>query len=290
MGQRVFGATPRGERTWSGQRDLNPRPSAWEADTLPLSYARSHVVGRILRLGLARRTVKPILDDPRRAREIFRALELDPVHARREPEPGLLALRELARLERDPLSRRIKRHLAAEMRQELPVPQGARTGRVLRQMPRENLHEETSRFLEEPALELLLEPRGDSLREGGTGPAQPEELRRKRIGRPLAPQRRDGTSGQLVNLERADDANRIVGQDRRVRLGVHPQQILAQGFEALVLDSAHEPLADRVIPRGTVEEPLEERPDVETRSSRDDRDFPTRFDLTNDVARFASIE
>src|SRR6185295_8361406 len=26
---------------WSGQRDLNPRPSAWEADTLPLSYARS---------------------------------------------------------------------------------------------------------------------------------------------------------------------------------------------------------------------------------------------------------
>src|SRR5258705_80693 len=31
-------------KTWSGQRDLNPRPSAWEADTLPLSYARSHVV------------------------------------------------------------------------------------------------------------------------------------------------------------------------------------------------------------------------------------------------------
>ena len=25
---------------WSGQRDLNPQPSAWEADTLPLSYAR----------------------------------------------------------------------------------------------------------------------------------------------------------------------------------------------------------------------------------------------------------
>ena len=31
-------------KTWSGQRDLNPRPSAWEADTLPLSYARSHGV------------------------------------------------------------------------------------------------------------------------------------------------------------------------------------------------------------------------------------------------------
>src|SRR5210317_1268440 len=25
---------------WSGKRDLNPRPSAWEADTLPLSYSR----------------------------------------------------------------------------------------------------------------------------------------------------------------------------------------------------------------------------------------------------------
>ena len=25
---------------WSGQRDLNPQPTAWEAGTLPLSYAR----------------------------------------------------------------------------------------------------------------------------------------------------------------------------------------------------------------------------------------------------------
>ena len=25
---------------WSGKRDLNPQPSAWEADTLPLSYSR----------------------------------------------------------------------------------------------------------------------------------------------------------------------------------------------------------------------------------------------------------
>ena len=25
---------------WSGKRDSNPRPSAWEADTLPLSYPR----------------------------------------------------------------------------------------------------------------------------------------------------------------------------------------------------------------------------------------------------------
>src|SRR3990170_8162154 len=27
--------------TWSGRRDSNPRPSTWEADTLPLSYARN---------------------------------------------------------------------------------------------------------------------------------------------------------------------------------------------------------------------------------------------------------
>ena len=26
---------------WSGKRDLNPQPSAWEADTLPLSYSRA---------------------------------------------------------------------------------------------------------------------------------------------------------------------------------------------------------------------------------------------------------
>ena len=26
---------------WSGRRDSNPRPSAWEADALPLSYSRS---------------------------------------------------------------------------------------------------------------------------------------------------------------------------------------------------------------------------------------------------------
>src|SRR5439155_2795478 len=27
--------------SWSGRWELNPRPSAWEADALPLSYARS---------------------------------------------------------------------------------------------------------------------------------------------------------------------------------------------------------------------------------------------------------
>ena len=35
---RTFG--PGEEEKWSGQRDLNPQLSAWEADTLPLSYAR----------------------------------------------------------------------------------------------------------------------------------------------------------------------------------------------------------------------------------------------------------
>src|SRR4030042_728024 len=29
-----------GEKTWSGRRGSNPRPSAWEADALPLSYSR----------------------------------------------------------------------------------------------------------------------------------------------------------------------------------------------------------------------------------------------------------
>ena len=29
-------------RGWSGRWDLNPRQLAWEARTLPLSYARSH--------------------------------------------------------------------------------------------------------------------------------------------------------------------------------------------------------------------------------------------------------
>ena len=32
--------TAMGWRSWSGRRDSNPRPSAWEADALPLSYSR----------------------------------------------------------------------------------------------------------------------------------------------------------------------------------------------------------------------------------------------------------
>src|SRR5919109_754790 len=29
-----------GVRNWSGRRDLNPRPSRWQRDALPLSYSR----------------------------------------------------------------------------------------------------------------------------------------------------------------------------------------------------------------------------------------------------------
>ena len=36
--------------SWSGRGDLNPRLLAWEARTLPLSYARSREVNYILGL------------------------------------------------------------------------------------------------------------------------------------------------------------------------------------------------------------------------------------------------
>ena len=37
-----LGTAPKGgNRKWSGRRDLNPRPSAWQADVLPLNYART---------------------------------------------------------------------------------------------------------------------------------------------------------------------------------------------------------------------------------------------------------
>jgi hypothetical protein len=36
-----FGTESQGNRIWSGRRGSNPRPSAWEADALPLSYSRS---------------------------------------------------------------------------------------------------------------------------------------------------------------------------------------------------------------------------------------------------------
>src|SRR6476620_3954500 len=37
----VVASNPARERVWSGRWDLNPRQLAWEARTLPLSYARS---------------------------------------------------------------------------------------------------------------------------------------------------------------------------------------------------------------------------------------------------------
>ena len=36
-----LGKSPNPLILWSGKRDSNPRPSAWEADTLPLSYSRA---------------------------------------------------------------------------------------------------------------------------------------------------------------------------------------------------------------------------------------------------------
>src|SRR6266567_413970 len=32
-------------KLWSGRRDLNPRPSPWQGDALPLSYSRALTVG-----------------------------------------------------------------------------------------------------------------------------------------------------------------------------------------------------------------------------------------------------
>src|SRR5436309_7625368 len=42
----VWLASRSGSEGWSGRRDLNPRQLAWEARTLPLSYARPHHLRR----------------------------------------------------------------------------------------------------------------------------------------------------------------------------------------------------------------------------------------------------
>src|SRR5258706_15702509 len=160
-----------GGKTWSGQRDLNPRPSAWEADTLPLSYARSHVGWSMLRLGPRSGTVKAILDRTARARELFLAPKLDPVDVRRESKPGLLALRELPRLECDLGLGLFQGALSPEVRQELSVAQRTRPRCVLRKPSRK----ERPRLVEEPAPELALDSRGDSLGQSRARPAQAEE-------------------------------------------------------------------------------------------------------------------
>ena len=38
--------------SWSGRWDLNPRPSAWQADVLPLNYARFNIITQYKALGL----------------------------------------------------------------------------------------------------------------------------------------------------------------------------------------------------------------------------------------------
>ncbi len=39
-------------RKKSGKRGSNPRPSAWEADALPLSYSRKSLVGKYIKSDL----------------------------------------------------------------------------------------------------------------------------------------------------------------------------------------------------------------------------------------------
>src|SRR4029079_13234302 len=40
------GIVSRRPNIWSGKRDLNPRPSPWQGDALPLSYSRSLPTGQ----------------------------------------------------------------------------------------------------------------------------------------------------------------------------------------------------------------------------------------------------
>ncbi len=39
------------KENWSGKRDLNPRPSPWQGDALPLSYSRSFEVFLLILVG-----------------------------------------------------------------------------------------------------------------------------------------------------------------------------------------------------------------------------------------------
>ena len=58
-------ATPAGEG-WSGRRGSNPRPTAWKAVTLPLSYSRLRVHRRPTHSGRAARGAGPTAFDRRR--------------------------------------------------------------------------------------------------------------------------------------------------------------------------------------------------------------------------------
>src|SRR6266853_145010 len=93
---------------WSGQRDLNPRPSAWEADTLPLSYARSRCNSQTERRGngVPRSRINSARDGLGHLRELRRRLQIEPNDVFHLPEPRFLTLRELAGPERDRFHRR----------------------------------------------------------------------------------------------------------------------------------------------------------------------------------------
>ena len=117
-----------------------------------------------------------------------------------------------------------------KMRNELAVSQSPRARRVLRKPSLE----QRPHFIEESARQLAVESRGDALRERGTRPPKPEEERGERLRRPLAAERADRTPRELMDLERADDPDRIAGKNRLERLGIHPAQLLAQGFQPVV--------------------------------------------------------
>ena len=108
------------EENWSGQRDLNPRPSAWEADTLPLSYARSRNCdpGSLRGFAPAVKAHLP-LDAEGHLGKLGRGLEVEPPHAFGPAEPGLLPLGELAGAERDRGDGLVQGRLPAEMREQL---------------------------------------------------------------------------------------------------------------------------------------------------------------------------
>ena len=49
---------------WSGKRDLNPRPSPWQGDALPLSYSRSIAVFEEERGGILLIQEQKLSSDP----------------------------------------------------------------------------------------------------------------------------------------------------------------------------------------------------------------------------------
>ena len=61
---------------WSGKRDLNPRPSPWQGDALPLSYSRIWVLPAALRAAKSWSDIaarNPPVKHPERFRALFRS-------------------------------------------------------------------------------------------------------------------------------------------------------------------------------------------------------------------------